>query len=72
MTSQASRLPLAEWRRLFSTDSRLSRSVCRSGCIRTEEWKKTEKDRLKLKGRSKRSKRNAHIHGVSEDKMTNT
>ena len=32
---------------LFSTESRLSRSVCRSGCIRTEEWNKTGKDRLK-------------------------
>ena len=31
VTSLASRLPLAEWRRLFSTESRLSRSVCKSG-----------------------------------------
>ena len=53
---------MAEWRRLFSTESRLSRSVCRSGCIRTEEWKKTGKDRSKKKGRMKRSERTAH-HG---------
>ena len=41
VTSQASLLSLAEWRRLFSTESRLSRSVCRSGCIRKEKRKRT-------------------------------
>ena len=45
--SLVSRLPFAELRRLFSTVSKLSRSVCGSGCIRTEEWKKTVKDRSK-------------------------
>ena len=27
---------------------RLSRSVCRSGCIRTEEWKKTEEGQVEV------------------------
>ena len=54
--------PLAEWRRLFSTESRLSRSVCRSGCIRTEEWKKTGEGQVEVERRKVRSEGTAH-HG---------
>ena len=43
---------------VFSTVSRLSRSVCNSGCIKTEEWKKTVKVRSKYKGRKVKIKEN--------------
>ena len=46
-TSWASLLPFAEVRRLCCMVFKLSRSVCGSGCIRTEKAKRTGKDRSK-------------------------
>ena len=51
---------LAGWRRLFSTVSNLSKSVCTSGCIKTEEWKKTEKD-IKIEMEISENQREQHM-----------